>query len=206
MLRTMIDRALVGGDGTPFRLRTLGVDDARAFAACVASDVGRLGRYLTWPDQTTTPDGATAFLGQYERQEGGRILMAGIWVAGELLGGVALIRHDPVHANAEFGCWIAAPGAGRGIVSTGCRALIRMAIDLGIQRLTWECAPQNVASRRLADHLGFRYEGTARADYVVRDERLDTDRLSLVGDELADAGRRPPQLRREADTPPRRRR
>ena len=66
--------------------------------------------------------------------------------------------------------------------------MIRIAIELGVQRLTWECSPQNVASRRLAEHLGFRYEGTARADYVVRNERLDTDRLSLVGDELAAAG------------------
>lgn len=201
----MIDRELVAGDGTPFRLRTLGIDDAPAVAACVASDVDRLGKYLRWPDQTTTPAGASAFIAPFERREDGRIGMAGLWVAGELLGGVLLIHHDPVHANAELGCWIAAPGAGRGIVSAGCRQLIRTAIDLGVQRLMWESAPGNVASRRLAEHLGFRYEGTARGDYVVRNERLDTDRFSLVGDELATACR-PAQPRRSAGTPPRRRR
>jgi hypothetical protein len=39
--------------------------------------------------------------------------------------------------------------------------------------------------------LGFRYEGTLRSAYVLRDRRCDMDVLSLVGAEL-DAAVTPP--------------
>ena len=47
-----------------------------------------------------------------------------------------------------------------------------------------DCTTGNTRSRRLAERLGFVFEGTLRSSYVLRERRLDVDVLSLVGPEL----------------------
>ncbi|WP_354700889.1 Putative ribosomal N-acetyltransferase YdaF [Paraconexibacter sp. AEG42_29] len=180
----MIDVVLTARSGQRVRLRTLTSGEAGEFAGAVAGDLARLGEFLGWPERCAAPEGARAFLEAYEQQREGRVLHAGLWLDGWLVGGAILMHHDPVDAKAELGCWVTADGVGRGIVAVACRALIALACDLGVQRLVWRCAPANVPSRTLAEHLGFVYEGTARSDYALRGERLDTDVLALVGAEL----------------------
>jgi RimJ/RimL family protein N-acetyltransferase len=55
---------------------------------------------------------------------------------------------------------------------------------LGVERVEWHSTTVNVRSRKLAERLGFQYEGTLRSNYVLGDSRLDTDVLSLVGAEI----------------------
>jgi len=159
--------------------------DADAFAAHVRSDLDRLRTHLPWPDVTSTPEGAAGWLGAYERQEDGRVGVGGIWQDGTLLGGALLFHHDPDAANVELGCWVVAAGEGAGAVSAACRWLLGYArSQLGAERVEWHAGSTNERSRRLAERLGFVYEGTLRSNYPLRGERLDTDVLSLVGAEL----------------------
>lgn len=180
-----VDEALVARDGRAVRLRTLAAADGAAFAAHVAADLERLSKHLAWPARTTEADAAAAWIDAYARQEGGRLALAGLWHGDALLGGVCLLAHDAVNANAELGCWVVAGAEGQGLVAAGCRRLAGVAAAAGIRRLDWHAAPTNVRSRALAERLGFVYEGTLRSNYALGDgRRLDTDVLSLVGDEL----------------------
>jgi ribosomal-protein-serine acetyltransferase len=170
---------------SPVVLRRLTAADADAFARHVARDLDRLLTYLPWPEATGTPEGAAEWLGRYDRGEDGRVLVAGAWSEGELLGGALLFHHDPVFNNIEVGCWVVAAGEGHGIVSAACRAMLAIARDeLHTERVEWRTTTVNPRSRRLAERLGFRHEGTLRSNYVIRGERQDTDVLSLVGDEI----------------------
>jgi ribosomal-protein-serine acetyltransferase len=183
----MLEGAVVLGTGLPGRveLRRLTPADAAAFAAHVASDGARLGEHLAWPAVTGTPEGAGRWLGSYERQEDGRVVVGGAWHEGELVGGALLFQHDPINRNVEIGCWLVAAAEGHGVAAAACRAMLRVARgELEAERVVWHAAPENLRSRRLAERLGFRYEGTARSDYLLRGTRHDTDVLSLVGAEI----------------------
>ncbi len=181
----MIDEPLATALPDAVRLRTLGAADASAFARHVAADRARLREHLVWPDVTAEVEGARTFLARYEERLDGRVLIAGAWRGEELLGGALLTSHDPVNANAELGVWVTAPAAGRGVAMAACLALLRHAREtLVAERVVWRCAPANARSRRLAERLGFVFEGTARSDYLLRGRRTDTDVLSLVGAEI----------------------
>jgi ribosomal-protein-serine acetyltransferase len=182
----MIDRVTLStGLPGPVELSRLTSADAAAFADHVARDRARLGEHLAWPAVTDTPEGAERWLGAYERQEDGRVAIAGAWHDGELLGGALLFHHDPVNRNVEIGCWLVAAGEGYGVAAAACRELLAVARrELEAERVEWRAATGNARSRRLAERLGFRHEGTSRSDYLLRGTRYDTDVFSLVGAEI----------------------
>lgn len=171
--------------GSGVELRRLGSADADAFAAHVAGDLEHLGEHLPWPALTRDPSGAADWLGAYERQEEGRVLAAGAWQGDALVGGGVLFRHDPDAAAVELGIWMVTGSEGRGLAGAVCRTLLAVARrDLRAERVAWNCTTGNARSRRLAERLGFVFEGTLRSSYVLRGRRLDIDVLSLVGAEL----------------------
>ena len=169
----------------PVTLRRLSTADAEAFARHVAADHERLLTYLPWPAATATPEGAAEWLRPYEREEDGRVVVAGAWCEGELLGGALLFHHDPTFRTVEIGVWVTAAGEGGRIAAAACRAMLDIARDeLEAERVEWRTTTVNPRSRRLAERLGFTYEGTLRSNYVLGGERHDTVVLSLVGDEI----------------------
>lgn len=166
-------------------LRRLTTADAEAFSSHVAAAREHLRRYLPWPDRTHTVAGAREWLCAYEQGWDGRVVAAGVWSGDRLIGGTTLLHHDPVMAVAELGVWVVPEAQGRGVAAAAGRAAIAAArTELGVERLEWQCVTENVASRRLAERLGFRHEGTRRSDYVLRGVRHDTDVFSLVAAEL----------------------
>ena len=172
----------------PVVMRKITTADADAFARQVASDVDHLGEHLGWPATTTTPEGAAGWLGKYERQEDGRLLIGGAFSGHELLGGALLLHYDETYRNVELGVWIVSKAEGRGVASAACLALIALARnELNVERIEWVAGTENRRSRRLAEKLGFRYEGTLRSSYELRGSRYDTDVLSLVGEEIDQA-------------------
>jgi ribosomal-protein-serine acetyltransferase len=169
----------------PVMFRRLTAADAGPFAEHVAGDLARLSVHLRWPAVTATVDGARTWLEPYEQSREGRVLAAGAWHEDRVLGGALLFRHAPEDATIELGCWVTAQAEGRGLARACCRALLLVARrDLKAERVEWRAATDNARSRRLAERLGFRHEGTLRSNYALRGERLDSDVFSLVGPEL----------------------
>jgi RimJ/RimL family protein N-acetyltransferase len=116
------------------------------------------------------------------------VLVAGVWNGDQLLGGSLLLHYDEGFANIEIGCWVVSAAEGKGVASAACLALMELARrEMGVERIEWCAVTGNTRSRRLAEKLGFKHEGTRRSDYVLRGERLSTDILSLVGEEIDQA-------------------
>jgi ribosomal-protein-serine acetyltransferase len=181
----------------PTILRRLTAADAEAFAKHVRSDIERLGRYLPWPAPTSSVEGAQSWLEAYEQFRDGRVIVLGAWDGQELLGGVLLFHHDRPSAALELGCWVVASAERKGVTSAGARTLIAFARNaLAVQRIEWRASTLNVASRRLAEHLGFKHEGTLRSSYVLREERLDIDVFAMVQSEIDTAIADPPASER----------
>jgi RimJ/RimL family protein N-acetyltransferase len=62
--------------------------------------------------------------------------------------------------------------------------MLRRAFDeLGYRRCEWKCDSLNAASRKAAERLGFRHEGTFRQAMVMKGRNRDSDWFSIIDKE-----------------------
>ena len=101
-------------------------------------------------------------------------------------GGVAaLMRADRGNGVIEIGHICLAPSLQQTAAASEALFLIldRALGELGYRRLEWKCNDANLASRRAAERLGFRYEGTFRQHMIVKGCNRDTAWFSIVDSE-----------------------
>ncbi|MCY3997172.1 MAG: GNAT family protein [Rhodobacter sp.] len=82
-----------------------------------------------------------------------------------LLGAITLenIRQGPAHAG-TLGYWIGEPYARRGYMREAIDAVVHYAFAVrDLSRMEAACLPENVASRRVLEKAGFKYEGVAQS-------------------------------------------
>jgi RimJ/RimL family protein N-acetyltransferase len=73
----------------------------------------------------------------------------------------------------HIGYWIAASARGRGVCTTALRLVSRWALEsLGLQRLELITDPDNRASQRVAEKVGYTREGVLRAHLRHPDGRI----------------------------------
>lgn len=103
--------------------------------------------------------------------------------SGEVLGALGLHPRD--ETMREIGYWAAPWARGRGVMTAAGRLACRWGFDdLGLARIEWWANVGNDASRRVADRLGFTFEGTCRARLLHRGERVDGWVAGLLPGEL----------------------
>jgi RimJ/RimL family protein N-acetyltransferase len=88
--------------------------------------------------------------------------------------------------RATMGYWVAAQERGRGTCTRALRLLTRHALDdLRVQRVDLVTDPDNLASQRVAEKVGFQREGVMRAHLRYPDGRIrDSVMFSLLPGEL----------------------
>jgi RimJ/RimL family protein N-acetyltransferase len=86
----------------------------------------------------------------------------------------------------EIGYWCAAAVRGRGVIPRAARLICGYAFEsLGLERLQITADPENLASQRVAEKLGFRREGVLRSHLRHPDgRRRDSVMFSLLPGEL----------------------
>jgi RimJ/RimL family protein N-acetyltransferase len=117
------------------------------------------------------------------------------WQTGKVLGwavralaadaGERLVAHvvlkNVTAESAEVGYWVAAEARGKGVAQSAVRAVLDWALSpdgLGLELVTWEAWEGNVASRKVAERVGFRIEEACRSE-------LDPERDSWSGSILS---------------------
>lgn len=99
---------------------------------------------------------------------------------GEVVGSIGMRTN--AFGVGHLGYWCAARARGRGAMSAALRAFCR---EHPLPRLELTADPDNVASRRLAEAVGFREEGTLRSFILHPDgRRADSILYSLLPGEL----------------------
>lgn len=88
----------------------------------------------------------------------------------------------------RVGYWVAGPARGKGVCTRALRLLSRWALEeLELERLELITDPDNVASQRVAEKVGFRPEGVLRAHLRHPDGRVrDSVMFSLLPGDLLD--------------------
>jgi RimJ/RimL family protein N-acetyltransferase len=88
--------------------------------------------------------------------------------------------------NGHIGYWCAKESRGRGVTTRALRVLCGWAFaELGLERLELITDPENRASQRVAEKVGFRREGVLRSHLLHPDgHRRDSVMFSLLPGEL----------------------
>jgi ribosomal-protein-alanine N-acetyltransferase len=118
----------------------------------------------------------------------GRALPFAILVDGKFAGQLnvaGLVRGSL--ESAHIGYWVDQRVAGRGVMPTS----VALAVDhcfgpVGLHRIEVNIRPENVASRRVVEKLGFRCEGTRERFLHISGEWRDHLTFALVRDEVPD--------------------
>lgn len=134
-------------------------------------------RWTTVPDPYATTD-AEFFLDEIVAKAWNHELGAYWAVEAERDGAPAFcgtvdVRHQGTSV-AEIGYGLHPGARGQGIMTAACRLALRWAfVDRGLECVRWTAYAGNDASRRVADALGFRFEGTLRAFHQHRGTPVD---------------------------------
>jgi RimJ/RimL family protein N-acetyltransferase len=165
--------------------------DAPALAAY--RDLPEIARYQSW-SLPFTVEAARQMLNDQEDLDD---LPAQGWVqvaiehAEKVVGDLAVHLTADAHV-AEVGFTLAPPHHGKGFASEATAAIIdALFAHTDVHRIVASIDPANFASMRVIEHLGFRYEGTARRAELVRGEWVDDMRFALLRDDRAEWLARP---------------
>ena len=164
-------------------LRSWAEDDVPALVA--ACNDAEIARWIPVIPSPYTEENALAFI----RGEVGSVPehSFAITVDGVVVGAIGL-GVNSLNYRGRIGYWIAASERGRGVCTRALRILSRWGLDeLGLQRLDLITDPDNLASQRVAEKVGFRREGVLRAHLLHPDGRIrDSVMFSLLPGELRD--------------------
>jgi RimJ/RimL family protein N-acetyltransferase len=98
----------------------------------------------------------------------------------------AFVRGDVAGIGSHIGYWCASEARGRGVTARALRLLCKHSFDeLELGRLELITDPDNRASQRVAEKVGFRREGVLRSHLAHPDgRRRDSVMFSLLPGEL----------------------
>ncbi len=108
----------------------------------------------------------------------------GLWDGSRMIALVLIKDIDETAKRAEIGYMIDEAYARRGLVTAACRMMIDFLFgELGMNKIVICCDPENGSSRALAERLGFKHEGSLRADAVINGRLRDTAHYGLLREE-----------------------
>jgi RimJ/RimL family protein N-acetyltransferase len=120
-----------------------------------------------------------------ETQEDPQFFAIVLEPAGRPVGVASFLRIVPEMGVIEVGHLSFSPALQRTPAATEAMFLMMRRVfgDLGYRRYEWKCDALNAPSRRAAERLGFRYEGTFRQMHVVKGRNRDTAWFSILDSE-----------------------
>jgi len=103
----------------------------------------------------------------------------------QFLGGVGINKVDQKDKVANLGYWIRKSALGKSYAVQASLLAAKFAFrELHLNRLEIIMAVDNIASKRVAEKMGAKYEGQLRKRLVWNDEVRDADLYSLTSDDL----------------------
>ena len=177
----MFKHTLEGGA----ELRILETRHAVEFLKFIDENRAFLGRWLRWGAEIRSIEEAEAFLrrGITRYVEDG-LPWVGIWLEGELVGGVLFFPVDARTLATEVGYWLGESAVGRGLVTRAVSAMLDYAFGtLGLHRVALQAEVGNEKSVAVARRLGFTEEGIRRAAGVNQGRYVDMAAFSLLAEE-----------------------
>lgn len=169
-------------------IRALDQADRDAMYEAVRESVSEVSRWLPWCHPAYSRDEAAAYIEcAREGRLAGRQFSFGIFEIrdGGFAGAVSVNHIIPMNRLANCGYWVRTSRTGRGIATRAVRLAASYAFEtLGLTRLEIAAIPENLASRRVAEKAGARFEVIARNRIVMHGRAWPAAVYSLIPEDL----------------------
>lgn len=170
------------------KVRPFGLADALPMYEAARESMDQLRSWMTWCRPDFSLAHAEAFVTQSARA----------WAHGEqysfavvdardntFLGSVGLNQLNPAHKFANVGYWVRNATAGRGVATVAVQQVAAFGLqELGLNRLEFLIPAINVASQRVAQKVGAKFEGVLRNRLMISGHSQDAAIYSLTKTEL----------------------
>ena len=167
------------------RLRRFRSGDARPLSEAVGESLPELNRWLPWARGLYGLPQARIFIKSSNRSwRRGRAFDFSITMKDDpdrLAGGVGIWQTSRTQRSGEIGYWVRTDLTGNGVATEAAAALLILGFEqMNFHRILMRIGVGNHSSRRVAQKLGFSYEGIAREEIMVRGEWMDHEVFSLL--------------------------
>jgi RimJ/RimL family protein N-acetyltransferase len=179
--------------GRLVELREYTLDDAVAMTAWTSDP--EVVRFLTWDvgDRARAQQFIERKVAESEEQPRSVYELAMIErESGLVVGSAGLRVRDWQHRRADLGYVLRRDRWGRGYTTEAVGLLIRLGFELGAHRIEATCHPDNVASARVMEKNGMRFEGRLRQVQCVGEEWWDALLYAIVAGDPETPGRAGP--------------
>ena len=165
-------------------LRPHQVVDIEPLFAAVRESIAEISPWLPWCHAAFSKDELAGFI-EVSRNgwvDGSQYQFAIFDMASSTaLGGISLNHIAKSNRLANMGYWVRTSATGRGIATEAARLVARYGFgELGLTRIEIAAIPENVASRRVAERVGAKFEAVARNRMVMHGRAYDAALYSLV--------------------------
>ena len=170
------------------RLRRVSADDAGAVFRLLSDE--RVVRHMLFP--LFTPERAARFVARLQEPPAAGappqlVLALADRASGEVVGLCGLVL-QPAREEGELWYLLDPAAWGRGLVTEAARALVDHAFArLALHRVWASCLPENAASWRVLEKLGFRREGFLRQNLRIHGEWRDSFLYAVLASEWSAA-------------------
>ena len=167
------------------KLRRFRFGDARPLTRAVGQSLPELSQWLPWAQGLYGLPEARIFIkGSARSWRRGKAFDLSVRLKNgnaEIVGGVGIWPTSRIQRSGEIGYWIHSDRTGIGLATEAAGALLPLGFEkMGLHRIIMRIAVGNHPSRRVAEKLGFSYEGTARQEIMVQGKWLDHEVFSLL--------------------------
>lgn len=159
-------------------------DDRTSVYAAIRESIDTISPWMSWCHSGYSMREAEDWLALCEKNwQAQADREFGIFDAGsnEVLGCVGVNQFNHVHNFANLGYWVRTNRTGRGVASTAARLAAQFAFrELRISRIEIVARVDNIASRRVAEKIGCKFECVARSRLLYNGHSHDAAIYSLL--------------------------
>lgn len=162
-------------------LRAVTMDDAEAMFEYSSND--NVSRYVLWETHQTLED-AKAFIEMaIEAYEMRDFYHWGIEYNGQFIGTIDYVGLNEYSGMGEIGYVLSDDYWNKGLVTEAAKRIIDFGFDeLGLVRIQARCIAENIASSRVMEKCGMKFEGTLRKSMLVKGTHRDINMYAIIDD------------------------
>ena len=150
-------------------------DDAVEHFELIEKNRDHLLPWLPWVPLVTNIRDVSRFIAVSQAAwQGKHELACCLKLQGRIIGGIGIVESDHENESVSLGYWLDYEECGRGLMTAAAKALTHWCFtDLNRHRVQIRAARGNIASRNVAERLGFTEEGLLRQSAIVGSIRHD---------------------------------
>ncbi len=165
----------------------LQIEESHAAELYKLTDTNRiyLREWLPWLDHVTKESDTLAFIKKTIKQREDALGPIFVISHKNKLGGVVGFNWiDNSNRAGEIGYWLSQDLQGKGIMTSSCKALIKLGFDeFNLNCIQIPAAEHNTKSRSIPERLGFKFEGLLRNRECLYDRFVNHAMYSIIKDE-----------------------